>query len=47
MNTCAFRPSMDAWCQQGPSHYIAPGSGDHSLAPEAFAGAMRFPIVRV
>lgn len=38
---------MDAWCQQGPSHHIALGTGDHSLALETFAEAMRFQIVRV
>ncbi|MCL5998466.1 MAG: hypothetical protein M1546_20790 [Chloroflexi bacterium] len=38
---------MDAWCQHGPSHHIALGIGDHSLALETFADAMRFQIVRV
>lgn len=38
---------MDAWCQQGPSHHIALGIGDHSEALEAFAEAMRFQIVRI
>ncbi len=38
---------MDAWCQQGPSHHIALGIGDHSQALETFTEAMRFPIVRV
>lgn len=37
---------IDAWCQQGPSHHIALGLGDHTEALEAFAEAMRFPIVR-
>jgi len=38
---------MDAWCQQGPSHHIALGIGDHSAALETFAEAMKFQIVRV
>ena len=38
---------MDAWCQQGPSHHIALGIGDHSTALEAFAEAMDFTIVRI
>lgn len=38
---------IDAWCQQGPSHHIALGLGDHAEALEAFAEAMRFPIVRL
>jgi L-arabinose isomerase len=38
---------MDAWCQEGPSHHIALGIGDHSAALEAFAEAMDFRIVRV
>ncbi|MEM7132007.1 MAG: hypothetical protein AAF702_37195 [Chloroflexota bacterium] len=38
---------MDAWCQQGPSHHIALGVGDHTQALEAFAEAMGFPIVRI
>ena len=38
---------MDAWCQQGPSHHIALGLGDHSQALEAFAEAMGFRIVRI
>jgi len=38
---------IDAWCQQGPSHHIALGIGDHSEALETFAEAMRFMIVRV
>jgi L-arabinose isomerase len=38
---------MDAWCQQGPSHHIALGSGDHSLALEAFDEAMKFRYARV
>ncbi len=38
---------IDAWCQQGPSHHIALGLGDHAAALETFAEAMRFPIVRV
>ncbi len=38
---------IDAWCQQGPSHHIALGIGDHGQALETFAEAMRFPIVRV
>ncbi len=38
---------IDAWCQQGPSHHIALGVGDHGPALEAFAEAIHFPIVRV
>ena len=38
---------MDAWCQQGPSHHIALGIGDHAEALETFAEAMRFQIVRI
>ena len=38
---------MDAWCQQGPSHHIALGTGDRSAELETFAEAMRFRIVRV
>ena len=38
---------MDMWCQEGPSHHIALGIGDHSLALETFAEAMGFQIVRV
>lgn len=38
---------VDAWCQQGPSHHIALGLGDHSEALEAFAEAMGFGIARI
>jgi len=38
---------FDSWCQQGPSHHIALGIGDHSEELEAFAEAMNFQIVRV
>jgi L-arabinose isomerase len=38
---------MDAWCQQGPSHHIALGIGDHSAALETFAEAMGFRAVRI
>jgi L-arabinose isomerase len=38
---------MDAWCQQGPSHHIALGTGDHGQAIESFAEAMKFQVVRV
>ena len=38
---------MDAWCQQGPSHHIALGVGDHSAALETFAESMSFRLVRV
>ena len=38
---------IDDWCQQGPSHHIALGVGDHSGALEMFAEAMGFRIVRV
>jgi L-arabinose isomerase len=38
---------MEDWCQHGPSHHIALGAGDHSLALETFAEAMGFQIARV
>jgi L-arabinose isomerase len=38
---------IDAWCQQGPSHHIALGTGDHSQALETFAEAMKFQLVRI
>lgn len=38
---------MDAWCQEGPSHHIALGYGDHRQSLETFAEAMGFPIVRI
>jgi L-arabinose isomerase len=38
---------MDDWCQQGPSHHIALGIGDHTAALEVFAEAMRFETVRI
>jgi L-arabinose isomerase len=38
---------MDSWCQQGPSHHIALGVGDHSAAIETFGEAMGFRVVRV
>jgi L-arabinose isomerase len=38
---------MDEWCQQGPTHHIALGAGDQSMAIEAFAEAMKFEIARV
>jgi L-arabinose isomerase len=38
---------INAWCQQGPSHHIALGVGDHSAALETFAEAMHFRVVRV
>ena len=38
---------IDTWCQQGPSHHIALGVGDHGDALETFAEAMRFPILRI
>ena len=38
---------MDAWCQQGPSHHIALGVGNHGEEIDAFAGAMKFRCVRV
>ena len=50
---CRVRPPlpihqfMDAWCQQGPSHHLALGLGDHSQELEAFAEAMHFKCVRV
>ena len=38
---------FDSWCQQGPSHHIALGIGDHSEELDAFAEAMDFEVVRV
>lgn len=38
---------MEAWCQQGPSHHLALGLGDHAEALETFAEAMGFRTARV
>ncbi len=38
---------IDAWCQQGPSHHIALGVGDHGDEIEAFAEAMKFRCVKI
>ena len=38
---------FDDWCQQGPSHHMALGIGDHADAIETFADAMNFKTVRV
>jgi L-arabinose isomerase len=38
---------VDSWCQQGPSHHIALGVGDHSVALETFAESMNFRTVKV
>ena len=38
---------FNEWCQQGPSHHMALGTGDHSEALEAFAEAMKFETVRL
>lgn len=38
---------IDDWCQQGPSHHIALGIGDHGRSVEAFAEKMQFEVVRV
>ncbi len=38
---------MDAWCQQGPSHHVALGAGDHCAEIESFAETMGFRSVRV
>jgi L-arabinose isomerase len=38
---------FNKWCQQGPSHHMALGTGDHSEALETFAEAMNFKIVRL
>ena len=38
---------FDRWCQQGPSHHIALGIGDHSEEIEAFAEAMKFKAQKV
>jgi L-arabinose isomerase len=38
---------FNKWCQQGPSHHMALGTGDHSEALETFAEAMNFRIVRL
>ena len=35
------------WCQHGPSHHLALGTGDHSDAIEAFAESMKFKTVRL
>ena len=36
---------IDNWCQQGPSHHIALGIGDHAEQIETFAEAMKFRVV--
>lgn len=38
---------MDDWCQQGPSHHIALGIGDHTASLETFAEAMNFEAIRI
>jgi len=38
---------MNAWCQEGPSHHIALGIGDHGAELETFAEAMGFGVVRI
>ena len=35
------------WCQHGPSHHLALGTGDHADAIEAFAESMKFKTVRL
>ena len=35
------------WCQEGPSHHMALGIGDHAEAIEAFAEAMNFKTVKL
>lgn len=38
---------INAWCQEGPTHHIALGIGDHGAEIEAFAEAIKFELVRV
>ena len=38
---------IDAWCQQGPSHHIALGLGDHADELEVVAEAMGFGFAKV
>ena len=38
---------FDDWCQQGPSHHMALGSGDHAEEIETFAEAMQFKCVKL
>jgi L-arabinose isomerase len=38
---------IDRWCQQGPSHHVALGLGDHSREIEGFAEAIQFKSARV
>ncbi|RLG23403.1 hypothetical protein DRN85_09410 [Methanosarcinales archaeon] len=38
---------FDKFCQQGPSHHIALGYGDHSEEIKTFAEAMNFKVVQV
>ncbi len=38
---------IDDWCQQGPSHHIALGIGDHGEEIETFAEAMKFGVIRI
>ena len=38
---------FDDWCQQGPSHHMALGSGDYAKEIETFAEAMQFKCVKL
>ena len=42
-----IREFMDAWCQQGPTHHLALGVGDHGAEIEAFGEAIGYDVVRV
>jgi len=38
---------FNEWCQQGPSHHMALGIGDHAESIETLAEAMKFKTVRL
>lgn len=38
---------IDDWCQQGPSHHISLGIGDHADEIESFSEAMGFDCIRI
>ena len=38
---------INEWCQHGPSHHLALGTGNHADAIEAFAESMKFKTVRL
>ena len=38
---------FNEWCQQGPSHHFALGTGDHSEEIETFAETIKFKVMRL